>query len=81
MTREQKLQLGLNAARILEDENIMFFLSDELERIKTASFNTLPDEGKRRSELYYQHYALNEFVNSLVAYRSAAEEILKEEDN
>jgi len=78
MDAEELIRRGEQARLILESEDTMFFFRDELERIKQASFNTQPEEGKLRSELYYRHHALSEFINSLKAYQTAAEELLAE---
>lgn len=78
MTKEDIIILGSRAKAILGNEDTMFFLSDELNRIKEASFNTQPEEGKTRSELYYRHHALVEFIQSLTAYSQAADEVLAE---
>jgi len=72
LSREEKIQQGLKAAALLDNADLMSFFTDELERIKVCMVNTRPDEGKERNLLYYQHYALNELVASLTAYKEAA---------
>ena len=76
LTSEEIIEKGGYASAILGNETLMEFFRDELERIKTAMCNTLPDEGKHRSNLYYQHYGVTEFLRSLAAYKDAAEETL-----
>ena len=72
LEREEKIKVGLRAVEILENEAIMTFFKDELERIKVCMFNTRPDETKERNQLYYQHFGLSEFLESLKAYKHAA---------
>ena len=72
LTREEKIDLGLRATSLLDNADLMSFFKDELDRIKVCMVNTRPDEGKERNLLYYQHFGLSEFIDSLTAYKEAA---------
>lgn len=81
LTDDDVIKRGVQAKAILADEGLRFFFDDELERIRYASFNTPPDGGKLRSELYYRHHALTEFIISLTAYSNAADELIAAQES
>ena len=80
MSDEEIVAYGLKAAALLDNTDLMWFFRDELERIKISTFNTTPDEGKVRDSLYQRHNALVEFLNSLVAYKDAATNLMESDD-
>lgn len=71
------IERGLRAARILENEDLMSFFDEQKDLIKEALFNTTPDMGAKRDNLFYQHLGVEHFLQSLAAYKDAAAAILE----
>jgi hypothetical protein len=77
MTTEDILHKGIQAAAILNNEDIMSFISTEKALLLECIANTQAHESKTRESLYFQHSALNGFLQSLKQYVDAAESIVK----
>lgn len=76
-TQEAMIERGMRAARILENEDIMSFFEEQKAIIKDCLFNTDPEDSKGRDTLFYQHMGVEQFIQTLVAYQTAATRILE----
>jgi ABC-type histidine transport system ATPase subunit len=77
MNDEEILKRGIGAAQILNNEDLMSFISQEKELLLVSIANTQVHEVKTRESLYYQHHALTSFFEGLNQYIEAAERVVQ----
>lgn len=76
MTNDEIIARGHNAARVLNDSDLMSFFDELLNDFKTASFNTAAEDRDTRESLYFQHAGLEAVLSVLRTYSSTAEELI-----
>lgn len=76
MTTDEIIELGLKAEQILANADVMMFFRSQMEDIKTAAFNTLPEHHKEREKLFFMHQGARDFIDRLTAHKNAAAMIL-----
>lgn len=79
-SREHIIQRGIQASRLLADEDFKSFLDELQEDFKSAIMNTQPHESKKRDELYYRHMAVGDVLAHIQTYRDYADQLINELD-
>ena len=77
MNDDDIIKEGLAAMRVLTNDDLMAFISDEKTLMLEAISNTQPHEVKTRESLYAQHHALTDFFRGLNQRAERAKELLE----